>query len=683
MVTGSNWSVVGAPLLLEATFRIIPSGTTVNANAGGFANAVIGGSVSDSGGSLTLSGSAIESKLEKLTLEAATLRLAGSLKVTGSFLAGYNSTVDGGGELSLEAGSEDAIDAYLYNYSASCTDLSLGGETTLTNNSNLGFSNVGAGSGSWGEGEDGSVVIASGSRIVNHGTFLINPINRSGYGCSNSNPHGNGFVLQGGGELVNTGTIAKTADTGTTIVDVPVVNSGTVKTETGTFSFAGNVNSSTGSWQAASGTTIEPASAGSAATFSGGSLSGAGSYVLGGSAFTVSRGTVLPVESALTVYGGAMHVIGTLKITGSFSIGDSAHLNGGGELSLESSSREDSFNATMYNYSESCIDLYVQGQTTLTNNSTLGLANINSGGWGRGADGGITLSSGSRLLNHGVLELNTENMEGCNSGGSVPYGPVISGLGTIVNSGTIAKTAGTGEGLITSSFENSGNVHSSTGSLSFYGGGSSTNGTWLSAETATVGFGDGSFTSNGDTWASGSNFVLNSGKLTVTNNSGSGDALSAGGGGVVEVLHGGLNLASLSLEAARLNVGTNVNVSHSFTAGYSSVLEGGGNLAPSSGVTAQINSYSYQCPSFSIAGSSTLNNAGNISFYNFHNEGETGAIEIDSGSRLLNSGVINLNAENISGNGCGESSGHERGNPYSNGALRGAGTVTNTGTLQK
>ncbi len=164
--------------------------------------------------------------------------------------------------------------------------------------------------------------------------------------------------------------------------------------------------------------------------------------------------------------GGVLKGSGVLDITSSLSDGSTVTMEGSGSTVIGSSAS-----------AELGGDLKSR---TLVNH---GMATVGAGVF--------EISGGGRVENSGTFIVNYESRSAING---------LSGS-SFLNTGKVRKTAGSGIAGIEVVFENQGAVESTTGTLEFEEGGSSTSGSsWVASPGAAINFDRGTFTMTNATW---------------------------------------------------------------------------------------------------------------------------------------------------------------------------------------
>jgi Ig domain of plant-specific actin-binding protein/Bacterial Ig-like domain len=401
-----------------------------------------------------------------LTGEGA-LDLSTGLSWTGGTMSGSGSTI-------LEAGATGTIDPGF-------SDSVALSERTLNNQGALTWSN-------------GTVYGEDGASIDNSGTFDTN----------GENPSGNWFssgLLRGGGAaptIMNTGTLAKTAGDGVSVIQFAVQNEGIVKaTGEGQLNLwgGGSGHENTGSWQAPATSPWASGIALSAGSFSlgsnvqmSGSIATTGASVEAGAiqgpnatfwlwnsngsldltdGSTPSHFATLNMQPGTTLTGpGTVDVAGELSWTGGTMSGPATtRLEPGATGSIEAASGCETMSLT---------DRKLINEGTLTFSS-----------------GTLLLSDGARLENEGTFDDDSESS--CDSGQIENWSGAAS---SVLNTGTFQKTTGGGTSTVAASFANQGAVEGKAGALDFSDGGipeETAFGSWATQSGASIVLSGGTF----------------------------------------------------------------------------------------------------------------------------------------------------------------------------------------------
>jgi uncharacterized repeat protein (TIGR03803 family) len=327
----------------------------------------------------------------------------------------------------------------------------------------------------------GNLVLTGAGTLTNTGTVYEAGTNNimAENGATLSNAAGATFDLPGdgsvgqvgGGTLANAGTLEKTGGTATSTISSSFVNSGAVIVQTGALALASAGGTSTGGTFAVSkGATLD-LTGGSTTAYAGTyTAAGGGTVLLGSGTLKVGSGGVT-FDMAGTLFqwtGGAIDVT-----NGDFTNTGNIHDPGSGNV-------------------------VVTGAGTLSNDGTFYEAGTRS----------VLLENGATLSNARGATFNlTDNGDLGQSGG-----------GTLANAGTLEKTGGTGNSVISSSLVNSAAISVRTGTLALASaGGTSTGGTFAVSQGATLDLTSGSTTAYAGTYTGSGlgTVLLGSGTLKV------------------------------------------------------------------------------------------------------------------------------------------------------------------------
>ncbi len=397
------------------------------------------------GGTLTLTDASSTSAVQDLTLSGGQLTGPGSLSVQRTLNWNSGGAVNGG-HLTLAASGTGTI----ATTDAQPAVLDSGGSFTNTGQLTL---------------TSGRLLGALGALITNDGTMHVN----SEGGCCAVH----GIYWDGRGDrptLVNHGTLGKSAGTGSTEIDFAIDNEGTVDTTSGTLAFGqggSHTGSGAGSWIA------EPGAANS--------LAGNLTFDLG-SAVQISGALQLSQSvTATDIHGVAAQLAltgGTLTLTDASSTSavqdltlSGGQLTGPGSLSVQRTLNWNSGGAVNGGH----LTLAASGTGTVTTTDPA-LAGIDSGGsfTNNGdftvASGRLQGANGAQITNNGTFHVNAEG--GCCSVHGLSYDG-RGALPTLINHGTLGKSAGTGSSEIDFAIDNEsgGTVDGQSGELLFRGGG--------------------------------------------------------------------------------------------------------------------------------------------------------------------------------------------------------------------
>jgi fibronectin-binding autotransporter adhesin len=294
--------------------------------------------------------------------------------------------------------------------------------------------------------------------------------------------------------LFNNGLIHKTVATGTTTLAATIVNSGTIRAETGTILLTGGGTSS-GLISASSLGTIEFA---------------AGTYQIEGD--TLQGFTAGPNSSNFRITGGRVNInnSGTLSLNSALTLTESGTLGGNAQSFTIQGTRFDWTGGVITGTTVSFLTMqpttFISGTAIKTlDGRSLSLAN------GQWSGGDIQLSNSSNLFVTGSLGATNDNAL-TRSGTS----------NTLVNTGFIHKTNSTGTTTLGAAIVNSGTIRAETGTILLTGGGTSS-GLIIATPFANIEFGGGTYQIEGDTlrgFISGTNMTnirITAGQVGINN----------------------------------------------------------------------------------------------------------------------------------------------------------------------
>ncbi len=243
------------------------------------------------------------------------------------------------------------------------------------------------------------------------------------------------------GTFNNSGTFRKSAGTGTSSIDDPFNNTGTVEVQTGTVVMSSG-GTSTGAFDVSSGALLN-FSTGSHTFNAGVTLPGAGPVRVGGATLTVNSGLS---TSNFEVTGGTVTGGDTITVTGSMNW-SAGTMSGSGVTTIQSG-------ATL---------------TVPTGTSTLDTRTLDNSGTITWTGGTFYINSPAVLnnLSGALFDMQSDNTMSWSA----------TGTGTFNNTGTFRKSAGAGISTIVDIFNNTGGaIEGQSGTLSFTGGGTHTGG---------------------------------------------------------------------------------------------------------------------------------------------------------------------------------------------------------------
>ena len=244
------------------------------------------------------------------------------------------------------------------------------------------------------------------------------------------------IVNQYGGATTfnNSGTFKKSAGVGTTYMDIPFVNTGTVNVQTGTISLRGGGSSTTALNVSGASSTLLFA-AGVFNLNAGTTISGPGTVLLNSSGtVNVNSALAFPASTTLTFLAGTLAGTGALTLNGTFN------WSGGLMTGAAATTVNGPFN--------------LSGLVGINGNRTLN--NTGTANWTAASGLGMWTGTGSVINNTGTWDSQTDTVAIVNN-----YG----GATTFNNSGTFKKSAGTGTTSVSIPFFNTGTVDAQSGTL--------------------------------------------------------------------------------------------------------------------------------------------------------------------------------------------------------------------------
>jgi RHS repeat-associated protein len=439
--TAANWSASHVPT--SSDVACIGAGKTAQVTGGTNQAGVVQGegTLAISGGSLEVANALEPSSLARLSVLGGALTGAAEVDVTTSFTGGSFGTMAGPGSTVIGAAASGSL------VGTTSWALLLSEGRTLRNAGSL---TIGKGSGILGQNK---------AKLINTGTLTLN-----GEGASEN--HGL-IASPGEATLTNTGIVTKTEGSATTPIQFGTENEGTIGTTSGTIELTGGGTSgklASGSWSA-SGTGASIRFNGGGSTFALGAtvpLSGKIEQTGG----TVAAGKLEGPGATLSVSGGTMKVDGTSPSTVAnlVLLGTTTVLAGTGEIDVTTSFTGGSF-ATMSGAGSTVIESGASGSLVGTSSWSLflnGYTLRNAGSLTTGKPTGILGQEHARLINSGTLILNGETA-------GENHGLIASEKeATLINTGVVRKTEGSGITPIQFAFENLGSITAETGSFQIY-----------------------------------------------------------------------------------------------------------------------------------------------------------------------------------------------------------------------
>lgn len=383
-----------------------------------------------SGGNATLAGN--RSSTVHLAVSSGNLSVTGNTAATGLTLTGGTLSVPGtltiGDPASLTGGTLTGSGNLTLN-----SGVSLVGSISVLGGLKLNLDD----SSTW---TSGSITVGGGSSItVKSGASLT------------TNFDGALYSTTGSGTFANQGTLTKSGGSGTTYLDLPLTNTGTLNVQSGTLNLAEG-GSSSGTVNVSSGAAL----------------------VLNQNTFTFQDGAQLTGAGTIRTSGGTTEFVGnhtattTLALTsGNLSVSGNTTTSGAGSIS--GGTYKGPGNLTF------------GGTLTISGGTLEGAGTLTANG---GADitGSFNLNSGRNLVLGGNSTWSAGSISGGNStvtikpdaslttthNGSLTYGTTRS---TVVNQGTIAKTTATGTTQFNAIVQNSGKLAVERGIFELAGGG--------------------------------------------------------------------------------------------------------------------------------------------------------------------------------------------------------------------
>ena len=431
----------------------------------------------------------------------------------------------------------------------------------------------------------------------------------------------------------NSGTFKKSAGAGTTTVQAPFNNTGSVVIQSGSMNLS-NGGSSSGSFDLGLSHTVQfgglTFSLGAGTTFA-----GSGSILLSASTLSVDTSIAVPAAISFDMTGGILTGTGTLTTAGPLNY------SGGTMQSSGITTCNGALNVSGTNAKG------IQLARVLNTNAT---TNYTATGAGN-----LTVSTSSVINNAGTWDFQGD--------GSVVWG--VGSAPSFNNTGTVKKSSGTGTSNVGLPFVHDGIVLVQTGTLNVNQGGSST-GSFDTAAGTTLQFGGGTFNVNAGTTFTGSGDVLLSsttlsinaaigipatvpfdmtgGILTGTGTLTTAGPLNFSGGTMqssgVTTCNGPLNISGAAAKGIQTARTINNNATANFMAGSSNLI------VSSSTVINNVGTWDFQGDGsvvWGVSGAPSFDNTGTVK-----KSGGTGTSNmqvpfVNDGIVLVQTGTLNVN----------------------------------------
>lgn len=343
----------------------------------------------------------------------------GTLQGTGTVAISGSNALTGGEAAVITGGRAEGALAFSISGATSLGNFTLGGSTTLTNKSTVTLTggialgdNTAAGA---------TITNAAGAKLDIAGDYGI------GQGAASA-------------RLTNAGTLAKTAGSGTTEIQVSLTDTGTISVASGVLQLDGPTDSLSGT------------------------ISGAGEVFLAGGTDTIAAGTALTVaqlriDNATSVtFGGSLTYAGSFSQAGPsvVSIGASTlTLTGAVSLSTDFGTPMITGSGVLATKGTTTVNQFILGGTLDWQNSGTVAEHSNATQIGDGS------SAQATFTNLGGAHFNLTDDSGINRGGSANS--------TFVNQGTLAKTGGSGTSTVALDVTDTGTIAIASGTLDFDG----------------------------------------------------------------------------------------------------------------------------------------------------------------------------------------------------------------------
>ena len=265
-----------------------------------------------------------------------------------------------------------------------------------------------------------AIFLYEGVKVSNSGAFKANAENSS-YSQFTAEP--------GGGSVVNTGLFEKTEGSGRTNVAVPFENNGTVAGNSGTLLLAGNL-------------TLKGAS-----SLEGTITSGENVTVMGGAVeASAAKWTLGNGSKALSIESSSSAKVGTLAMGNSTTVSGSGRLEVSGSFDDEGGKMTGTGSTVVLAGASGSVEGYLELHgRPFVNEGTITSASS------------IFLFEHAQFKNAGTFKANSE--------GSYPQFALSASEGSVLNTGTLEKTAGSGTTSIGTPIENEGTIAGHSGTL--------------------------------------------------------------------------------------------------------------------------------------------------------------------------------------------------------------------------
>lgn len=405
--TGSNWHTGAPPTSGQIAVIDRPGmniAVTVSSGSVTPGGIICAETISLTGGSLAPTG---YSEINTLNLSGGTLGGAGETVVTNAF-NWTGGTISGSGTTTVDFGAKGSISGTSAKTMTASRVLRNEGELTWTGAGNL--------------------FVSGGATLVNTFGAVFDVQNSASVTWSTTQ-----------GSISNAGMLRKTVATATSTISVPLNNSGTLSSQSGTISLTGG-GTNTGLFASAAGTAINI----DAATYNfgtGGDSNGPGFVGVSGGTLTVGVGLSANAEN-LSFTSGTINGTGTLNVRGILDWS-------GGTMTAAGTTNVTSTGS-----------LNISGTSSKTLSASRQLVNNGTGNW---TGTGNWFISGSSLFNNaatGVFDFQNN--------ATITWSTT---QGSVSNAGTLRKSVGITTSTIDVPVNNSGTLNAQSGTISLTGAG--------------------------------------------------------------------------------------------------------------------------------------------------------------------------------------------------------------------